>query len=60
MGCRGGAKTFNYTRRTYVLDAGDAVERLGVDGWRRVVGCVGLFGDLWGRVVRSSVAKNGQ
>ena len=29
-----------------VLDVGDGVEGLGVDGWRQVVGCVGLFGSL--------------
>jgi hypothetical protein len=29
-----------------VLDAGDGVDGLGVDAWRRVVECVGLFGSL--------------
>ena len=44
-----GLKTPGIHDEPDALDVGDVVEGLGVDDWRRVVECVGMFGGLWGK-----------
>ncbi len=47
MGCTPGLETPITPDEAGVLDAGDGVEGLGIEGWRRVVECVGLFGAFY-------------